>query len=149
MALSATNRVRTFEVFGLPPEGSDQTIVTTLAHLPVTQLQTWEPTFSHSNISNIRASIDANLAAISAETQARIEMFLEQWEIIVISPMSISKADNGVEGRIVDNEEQREIIRQRIGNLVGVWVPRGGWMREIGTLFTPNSYPHNNAGGRY
>jgi hypothetical protein len=149
MALSATNRVRVYEVIGLPPEGSDQTIVTTLAHLPVTQLQTWEPTFTHSNIANIRASIDANLAAISAETQTRIEMYLEQWEIIVISPLTISKADNGVEGQIVNDEEQREIIRQRIGNLVGIWVPCGGWMREISTLFTPNSYPHNNAGGRY
>lgn len=148
MALSAANRVKFYEVIGLPPEGTEHTIATTLAHLPVTQLQTWEPTFTHSTITNMRASIDANLATISAETQTRIELYLNDWDDIAISELTVSKADNGVEGNIVSDEARRELIRQRVGNLVGVWVPKGGWMKEIGLLFTPNSYPHIG-GGRY
>jgi len=148
MALSAANRVKFYEVIGLPPEGTEHTIATTLAHLPVTQLQTWEPTFTHSTITNMRTSIDANLATISAETQTRIELYLNDWDDIAISELTVSKADNGVEGNIVSDEARRELIRQRVGNLVGVWVPKGGWMQEIGLLFTPNSYPHNG-GGRY
>lgn len=148
MSLSATNRVLVYEVIGLPPEGTEHTIATTLAHLPVTQLQTWEPTFTHSTITNLRTSIDANLATISAETQVRIETFLEDWLDVSVSELSVDTADNGVKGQIVNDDKRRENIRQRIGNLVGIWVPKGGWMAEIGRLYTPTGYPHNG-GGRY
>lgn len=147
MELSAVNRVKVFEVIGLPPEGSNQTVVTTLAHMPVSQLGLWEPTYTNSNISNIRTSIDANLTAISAETQARIELYLTEWDQIAISELTVMEADNGVKGNIVSDEQRRELIRQRVGNLVGIWVPKGGWMQEIGRLFTPTGYPHNGGGG--
>lgn len=149
MALTAANRVKVYEVIGLPPEGSDHTVATTLAHMPITQLQTWETTYTHTNMADMRTSIDANLAAISAETQTRIELYLTEWDSIAISELSVTKADNGVEGHLVSDEDRRELIRQRIGNLVGIWVPKGGWMAEIGRLFTPTGYPHNQGGGRY
>jgi len=150
MPVSSTDRIRVYEVIGLPPEGSDQTIVTTIAHMPITQLGTWEPTFTHTQISNIRASIDANLASTSAGNDARIIMWLNEWDKIVISPLMVSKADNGVEGVLVDDEKTRDIIRLRIGNAIGIWVPKGGWMGEVGNVFTPTGYPHTgNGGGRY
>lgn len=149
MALSAANRIKVYEIIGLPPDTDTAVITTSLAHMPVTQLQDYEPTFTHQDISSLRTSIDAALADMSAETQAVVEGYLTEWDDIgSTSPMVVDEADNGIKGRIVDHEASRNLIRQRVGNMCGVYVPPGGWIAELHRMFGSLQYPHAG-GGRY
>lgn len=149
MALSAANRIMVYEIVGLPPDTSEAVITTTLAHVPVTQIGAYSPTFTKSDISSLVTAIDAALADISTENQTRVEGFIASWnDIGSTSPMVLTEADNGVKGTIVDHESQRNLIRTRVGNLVGIYVPPGGWIMELQRMFGGMSWPHNG-GGRY
>jgi hypothetical protein len=149
MALSAIYTAKYYEIIGLPLSGSDNVITTTLAHMPITQIGRYEPTFTHSDISSLRTSINARLAVITAETQTLVEARIDRYyEIGPTNPMSIREADNGVKGNIIDYDQERKIIRTQLGNLIGVYVPEDGWCGELQRMFNLNSYPYANNGDR-
>ena len=149
MALSAIYKAKYYEIIGLPLSGTEAVITTTLAHMPVTQIGQYEPTYPKSDISTLRTSINTALATITVETQTLIESRIDRYyDIGPTNPMLINEADNGVKGRIIDYDRERKMIRVQLGNLIGVYVPEDGWTGELQRMFNLNSYPYANNGDR-
>jgi len=147
--LSALNRAKVFSIIALPLDNDAAVITTTLAHVPITQIGEYEPTFTLSNISALRTKIDNALTVMSAETQQLVEAQIADWdEIGPTSPMTISDADNGIKGTIVDANEKRRNIRMYIGNIIGVFVPKDGWIGELQRMGMATGYPYNGTGDR-
>lgn len=130
MALTATERARFMEVIGLPPSGGT-IVVTSLVHWPFSNTQQWEPTFNVGDLSDLITAVDARLTAMSADTEAIVRTLLTRYTEIEVSPMKITTTVGGAGGNVIDHKTERENIRQRISNAVGLAVPEGGFLSEI------------------
>jgi len=148
MAFSATNKAKIYAIFQLPKDTEAALILTTLAHAPITAISTYFPTFTTQDITTARTRIDAILTGCSAEDQVLVEAQIANYDGIATSPMIISRSDNGASGTIIDHKQERELIRQYIGNLLGISVPEGGWLGELRRMgFGANPYPYNGGSG--
>lgn len=149
MAFSATNIAKIYAIFQMPKDTEAALILTTLAHAPITAISQYFPTFTLQDLTTARQRIDNILATCSAEDQALVEIQIADYDDIATSPMKVSEADNGVKGTIVDHKQQRENIRQYIGNLLGISIPEGGWLGELKRMgFGASPYPYNGSGDR-
>ena len=75
--------------------------------------------------------IDAKLVVMTAETQSAIESLIDEFLPIHTSPLKVQGSVDGSKGTLVDHEAQRENIRQACANILGVAVPRGGFLAEV------------------
>jgi hypothetical protein len=131
MAFSTTNVAKLYAIFQLPKDTEAALILTTLAHAPITQISQYFPTYTLQDITTARTRITDILATCSAEDQVLVEAQITNYDTIATSPMTISRSDNGATGTIIDHAQERELIRQYIGNLLGISIPEGGWLGEL------------------
>lgn len=142
MAAFTTAEIKkVFSIIGLPQDGAGL-IATSLSHRPPSLAQTWEPTWTTGNLSGFVAQVNTKLAAANDATCDEVRSVFGTWDAIKISPMRLTSTGSGEEGRVVDDEMQREAIRQFVGNELGISVPKGGFMAD-----TARSYPANSSGG--
>ena len=130
MALTTAERARFMEVIGLPPSGGT-IVVTSLVHWPFSNTQSWEPTYNIGDMTDLIAAVDARLTAMSADTETIVKNLLTRYAEIEVSPMKITTTVGGAGGNVIDHNTERENIRQRISNAVGLAVPEGGFLKEI------------------
>jgi len=147
MPLSAARRVTLIgEILGLPLDANG-TIVTALTHFPFSNVQVWEPAFNHGTYTNLIAAIDAKLLAMTAEAQAAIESLVDEFLPIHTSPLKVDGSVDGSKGRLIDHEAQRENIRQSCANILGIAVPRGGFLAEVRATYGASLAQWTNAPG--
>jgi len=122
-----------FRLFGIPLGGGG-IIVTSLSHIPPTLAAIWTVTWTQTEFSQLVTTLLGYMANASADTVAAVEAQLSIYASIVTSPMKVTKSGDS-EGTLIDHRAQRELIRQDIGNMLGIWVPRGGWINESDRLY--------------
>ena len=149
MALTTAERARFMEVIGLPPSGGT-IVVTSLVHFPFSNTQSWEPTYNVGDMTDLIVAIDARLTAMSSDTEDIVQALLIKYAEIEVSPMKITTTVGGAGGNIVDHATERENIRQRISNAVGLAVPEGGFLKEIQATYGKSlaRWANNNVGDR-
>jgi hypothetical protein len=129
MALSAANISKVYELLGIP-QGGAGVIVTSLSHVPPSLAQAWTSTYTEGDFAEIVTKINARLAALSAETQTLVEAWLTQWDSIKTA--TSLKLSGEVE---MDFEEEAQKCREAVGNLAGIAVPFGGFLKETQDIY--------------
>lgn len=134
MALTAAQISKVFEVIALPESGST-TLVTNLVHYPYTNTSTWEPCWNTGDLSGLVARIKVNISLMNATTETIVTGLLTTWDDIgSTNPLRVTSSQQAA-GVLVDNDKQRELIRQRVGNLIGLAVPQGGFLGEMQRVY--------------
>ncbi len=124
MALSAAQTSQLYEVFGLPQGG--------LGYDAAQVANLWGPAGEAYDFTAHVTALTTKLAALSASQETRVTTALTRWDVITsYDPLKIHRSTTGGEGTIVDYPAEREAIRQTIGNVIGYYVPRGGFVAEI------------------
>lgn len=133
MAFTTDQKSIIYEILGIPENGYS---VNTLAlvHAPYSNVGVWNPTYNTGDFTTLLASIAAQITRVEAlpSCETRVKALLTRWDEIGTSSMTaVEKSPSGAEGRIFDAEVERCNIRVRLSNLVGVSVPKGGFLAEI------------------
>ena len=71
--------------------------------------------------------VDTALAAASVEDEARIDESIVNWDKARGREQKVFQ-DGTSQGILLDNEAKRQLARDEIGTVLGVWVPRGGFI---------------------
>lgn len=123
MALDANDTARIYDLFGIPQAGTVwQTYALDSLFGPFGE----EYTFS-----SIITELDARLVALTATQELHVEAAVDEYETITpFGNLEIHKSASGSEGRIIDDEDKIERIRQYCARKVGFKVPVGGYLRE-------------------
>lgn len=129
MAFSDTNITKLYEIFGFP-EGGEGVIITSLSHIPPSLSNSWEPTYTVGDMSTLKTRIDTSLtaAADNPTLKTQVEAWIAEYDTIGKgSVLHVTAAGGGAQGELVNDPQKIENIRQGIGNLIGLWIPKGGF----------------------
>lgn len=133
MAFTAAEKSTIYEVFGIPENGYSVNTLS-LVHAPYSNVGVWNPTYNTGDFTTLLASIATQITRVEAiaTCEVRVRALLTRWDEIGTSSMTtVEKSPSGAEGSIFDAEKERQNIRVRLSNLVGVSVPKGGFLAEI------------------
>lgn len=133
MALTDAQVSTIFEIIALPESGTT-TLITDLVHYPYSNTGTWEPGWNVGDLSALVTRIKANIAAMSSTTEARVTSLLDDWDEMGSSNLKVTASQQAA-GVLVDYKGQREHIREEIGNLIGLAVPKGGFIGEMQRIY--------------
>ena len=129
MALTAAYKTKLFKILGIPEEGAF-TLVTSISHLPPALAYTWTSTYTVGNCTSVLSKLDEHLEDMSSTQQSEIETLIDRYEEIgSTSVLRITQSSQGAQGVIVDHEKERGLILERIGNVLGIFVPPMGFFR--------------------
>ena len=122
--LSTARVTQVFKIFGLPQSGSGALVFTDLApHGTVAS------TF---DMSQPAAALNEKLAGLSPTQESEAGALLDEWASITdyseLRVNSEGKGEGRTAGRLADDEARRENIRRTLGNLIGFYVPPGGFV---------------------
>jgi len=122
--LTAAQITQVFKIFGLPQSGSGALVFTDLA-----PRGTVTSTF---DMSRPAATLNEKLAALSASQEGEAGALLNEWASITdyseLRVNSEGKGEGRAMGRLADDQARRENIRRTLGNLIGFYVPPGGFV---------------------
>jgi hypothetical protein len=137
------------DLLGLPLHGVTLA-VTALFYYPYSQLEQWQPTWQHGDLTKLIADLHNGMLLCSQYQVDLIQEDLELWRRIRVSPMKIASAANQVTGNVVDHEEQRKLVRLRVANLLGVLIPAGGYLHEAEAVLgrSLSEFMSGSGGGR-
>ena len=146
---SASQVADIYDLLGLPFHGLT-TNVTALFYYPYSQLETWQPSWQHGDLTKFYTALNTGMALCTQFQVDLVEKYLVTWRKISISPMHLTGAANQVTGDVVKHDEQRELIRQRVSNLLGVVIPRGGYLHEAEAVLgrSLSEFMSGSGGGR-
>lgn len=128
MALTGAQKVIFFEVIGLSSASVNHLINQILAY----NRMTWFDEIAagtlwfRQDVSALRAEIEANLATLGSDEEARLIVYLSQWEAIASSNLRIDSAGSA-DGVLTDHPAERRTLEALISNLTGVVMPSGGF----------------------
>ena len=123
MALDSNDTERVYDLFGLSAQAGQYYV-----YAVVSQFGAFVETYSYSTI---KTELDTRLAAISAEAETHIEAAVDRYEAITPwGNKKIHTTADGAQGRIVDDVDEVEKIRQYVARKNGFRVPKGGWLTE-------------------
>jgi len=113
-----------FEIFGVP-QGGRGVIVTALSHLPPSLAAEWEATWTAGDFTAVVTQIQAAIQAAAEPQRVRVRLLLTRWSELCSAPTLQVRGE-------VELHAAREMdrVRERLGNLLGVAVPTGGFLSE-------------------
>lgn len=83
------------------------------------------------DISGIQTQVDTILNAVNAQQETVINALVVEWDCITsYNPLTVNKGENSAEGTLVNYPKERENIRFRLMNELGIAMPQGGFMGE-------------------
>lgn len=135
MALTGAQKVTFYESIGL---STNQ--VHLINQMMARQRTTWFQesiggvVWFRQDIADFRIEVDANLAALDLDQEAKLIVYLTQWDSIATSNLTIREA-GGSRGNLADDPAERSMIEKRISNLVGIVMPSGGFYESYMELF--------------
>lgn len=128
--LSGDEKVVLREIYGIP--NGDALAFTSFTHILPTLAKIWEPTYTIGNFAQAWAVVETRLEALSSFEINRVRVHLTEWDDIGPTTVTrITKSQNGDEGLITDANQERENIREAVGNIIGLVVPQGGFYAEM------------------
>ena len=133
MALSSANKSLMYQLFGLPQSGT-AVYCDDLTHKVTNTSGSANPSWGTMDFTGLNAQFEAQMAAMSATTQALVEAQLATYSPIATSPMKVTVSQTS-QGVIVDHVCEAEKIRDVVGNLIGFAAPRGGFTEYYSNLY--------------
>ena len=122
------------EVWGLPMSGKTVNTLTLVLY-PFSNVDIWSPTWNKGDITAIIRDISANMSLLSASQIVTIQELLDEWAIVGSSEMDVNTSASQARGTLIDDEKHRRLIRLRLANIVGISVPKDGFLAEIEASF--------------
>jgi len=114
------NAAKIFSIFGIPPVNSvTEALILTSIYGPASELY---------DITDLRTDLNAALDAAVAIVVTEIETELGYWDTIRANPELRISQEGGASGVLADYQRREEVIRQRIANYLGFFVPEGGFV---------------------
>lgn len=133
MSLSAEEITKCFEIIGLPQSGK-MTVITGFTHIPGRSLAaTWSPTYTEGDCADLVAKVTTKLTTeLTATQETIVKALLANWDTIgSTSPLRVESAGvSGTSGVLHDAAKERRNIRNEIGQIIGLWVPDGGFIAD-------------------
>lgn len=128
MALLDSQKFEIFDILDLPNKDD------TFAALGL--MFSRGPTGETYDIKAVRDELNTRITALTADEETKFTEtngIFEEWDKVKNRHQLIRK-DGGTEGVIFDAEEGRERVRQRTSRVLGMYVPKGGFMAEFDRL---------------
>ena len=125
MALTAAQTAQLYQIMGVPQGGTARTVMR-IATL-------YGPSGEVFDFAAVVTMLTTQLTEVATNSsrEARVTTLLTAWEDITsYSNLRVDGAGTN-RGRLVHHERARETIRQELANLIGFYVPRGGFQREM------------------
>jgi len=133
MALTDAQVSTIFEIIALPESGTT-TLITDLVHYPYSNTATWEPGWNVGDLSELVTRIKTNISAMGDTTETLVISLIDDWDSLGSSNLKVTTSQQAA-GVLVDYAGQREHIRTEIGNLIGLAVPKGGFIGEMQRVY--------------
>ncbi len=125
MALTPAQSTKVFEILDLPNK------VNAFGVLRISHVV--GPTGETFDLAAIQTEINSAITALTAAEEAEMtdasDGLLTEWDLVKNRHQRLFD-DGGTKGIIFDADMGRERIRERMSNLLGVFVPKGGFMAE-------------------
>jgi hypothetical protein len=124
------------EVLGVPQDRPER-VTTSLSELPPALAARWEETWTAGDFTAVVTQIQAAIEAITEPQRVKKRLLLARWAQLHLA--LISEAQDGVK---LHFECEMDRVRERLGNLLGIAVPPGGFLaerRETRSLQTDHS----------
>ena len=125
MAAFTDNEIaQIFEIFGVP-QGGRGVIVTSLSRLPPSLAAAWEATWTAGDFTAVVNEVLARIEAAAEPQRTRVRQLLTRWDELGGAPTLQLRGN-------IELHAARELdrVRERLGNLLGVAVPPGGFLGE-------------------
>jgi hypothetical protein len=123
-AFTDDEKALVFEILGVP-QGGTGLLVPALSRRGDAPPQDWEPVYAEGDFGEIVARITARLDATTEAQRTRARELLAQWN--ELAPTATLELRGATE---LDVARELDRIRAQLGNLLGVAVPRGGFVGE-------------------
>jgi len=123
--------VQICEILGIPPGGLGL-VTTSFTHIPPVLAQIWSPTYTVGDFTALIQKIWDQINSCDPSTVNRTRTHLLRWdEVGGSNPMQLKSGSAGETGIVVDYPQERENVRQLIGNSLGLVIPQGGFYAEM------------------
>jgi hypothetical protein len=122
-ALDADEIAQTYEIYGLPQGGAGFTVpmLSTL----------FGPSGESYDFSSIITALNTKITATTEYQRTRLRVLLARWVVIgATSPLQVSEGASG-KGVLADHEAERQSIHRGVCNILGFYLPYGGFVRDI------------------
>jgi hypothetical protein len=123
-AFTEDEKAQVFEILGVP-QGGTGLLVPALSRRGVAPPQDWEPAYAEGDFGEIVARITARLDATTEAQRTRAREMLAQWN--ELAPTATLELRGPAE---LDVARELDRIRAQLGNLLGVALPRGGFVGD-------------------
>jgi hypothetical protein len=131
VAFNSDETAQICEIIGIPVGGLGL-VTTSFTHIPPVLAQIWSPTYTTGDFTTLMQRIWDQLNGADPSTVNRVRNYLQRWdEIGASNPMVLNTGSAGESGVVVNYPQERENIRQLIGNLIGLVVPQAGYYSEM------------------
>ena len=132
--MALTDKETFYEILGLPQQGT-AIVIDNLTNRTATIASSVEgKTYTH-DFSNIITAVEARLTALSTAQETIVDVHVARWTELLTKPVQVAQGATGGSGTLADYPKEREEIRERIGNIVGVAIPHGGFMESARKTF--------------
>jgi hypothetical protein len=135
------------EIYGIPRLSG--VAFTSFTHIPPLLAKIWEPTYTIADFSDAWNAVMAQVNQLNAYEISRLRTpHFARWdEIGPTSVTRITSSQGGDAGLITDDERERELIREAVGNIVGLVVPQGGFYADLKVRLAYSSARNQLQGG--
>jgi hypothetical protein len=131
MSLSADQVTQVFEILGVPQDG----VGATFEHLATR----FGPEFESFDLSAVVTHITTKLNALTTSQLDRVTPLLTRWDALTsTSPLQVLTA-SGSAGTLADYPAERAQIRASLSNILGIYVPKGGFAAETARVLGAGS----------
>lgn len=80
------------------------------------------------------SQLNSQLALVSATQYAEIQALIVEWDAITDYSELIVDSDNKSSGQLVDHAKRRDLIRATLSNILGFYVPKGGFFTDASAM---------------
>lgn len=132
---TAAERVKIMQIAGIPPTVGGKTLnVNALVLYPFSNVDSWQTNFfSTGDLGPIRTALDAILDNyVSSATGDAVKECFSDWDVVKFSEIEITQGPTGTAGpALFSASKKRTEIRRYVANLIGFYIPEGGYLHEM------------------
>jgi hypothetical protein len=119
------------EIFEVPCS-AEGFVVTSFTHIPPVLSQLWSSTTTKGDFKQIMTGIARAINLASPAVVNRCRLHLARWDVIgSTNPSHLTESPGGSGPAVINYPKERANIRHRLSNLLGVYVPPGGFESEL------------------
>jgi hypothetical protein len=130
---TSAERIKILQIAGIPP-GTKTVNVNALVLYPFSNVDAWQTNFfSTGDLSPILTALDNNLNNhTDVDTGNAVRECFAAWDVFKFSEIELTTGPTGSGGpAVVSAAGKRHAIRNYVANLLGFYIPEGGYIHEM------------------